>query len=200
VQRVPKCIDRSSSSAPTTARRRVHQPLASGTILESLNERPIRTGRFVAKVPRTCGGRARAIPRQTPHRNAWPIGTEEIGLPFPTLQTDRRRSRQSISRPTPESANKSIGLNGSIPEVGLEPTRSCDHWILSPARLPFRHSGPSVGIRIPGKYGSETRDCPAPTLVFDWAFEPKRCGKNVIRLSILVTLRTIPKVSQPDRR
>ena len=28
-----------------------------------------------------------------------------------------------------------------VPKVGLEPTRACAHWILSPARLPFRHSG-----------------------------------------------------------
>jgi hypothetical protein len=28
-----------------------------------------------------------------------------------------------------------------VPEEGLEPTRCCHHWILSPARLPFRHSG-----------------------------------------------------------
>jgi hypothetical protein len=28
-----------------------------------------------------------------------------------------------------------------IPKVGLEPTRPCGHWILSPARLPFRHFG-----------------------------------------------------------
>jgi len=25
----------------------------------------------------------------------------------------------------------------SLPAEGLEPTRSCDHWILSPARLPI---------------------------------------------------------------
>jgi hypothetical protein len=25
---------------------------------------------------------------------------------------------------------------GDLPAEGLEPTRSCDHWILSPARLP----------------------------------------------------------------
>src|SRR5438128_4711877 len=30
---------------------------------------------------------------------------------------------------------------GAVPAEGLEPTRSCDHWILSPARLPFRHAG-----------------------------------------------------------
>ena len=29
----------------------------------------------------------------------------------------------------------------NVPAEGLEPTRSCDHWILSPARLPFRHAG-----------------------------------------------------------
>ncbi len=28
-----------------------------------------------------------------------------------------------------------------VPEVGLEPTHGCPYWILSPARLPFRHSG-----------------------------------------------------------
>ena len=28
-----------------------------------------------------------------------------------------------------------------VPEVGVEPTRPEGHWILSPARLPFRHSG-----------------------------------------------------------
>jgi hypothetical protein len=31
----------------------------------------------------------------------------------------------------------------NLPAEGLEPTRSCDHWILSPARLPFRHAGVS---------------------------------------------------------
>jgi hypothetical protein len=28
-----------------------------------------------------------------------------------------------------------------VPEEGVEPTRPCDQWILSPPRLPFRHSG-----------------------------------------------------------
>jgi integrase/recombinase XerD len=32
-----------------------------------------------------------------------------------------------------------------VPEVGLEPTLPCGNWILSPARLPFRHSG--CGVR-----------------------------------------------------
>ncbi len=33
------------------------------------------------------------------------------------------------------------GVSFIVPEVGLEPTRGCPHRILSPARLPFRHSG-----------------------------------------------------------
>jgi hypothetical protein len=28
-----------------------------------------------------------------------------------------------------------------VPEEGLEPSRGCPHRILSPARLPFHHSG-----------------------------------------------------------
>ena len=28
-----------------------------------------------------------------------------------------------------------------VPEAGLEPARVLPHWILNPARLPFRHSG-----------------------------------------------------------
>ena len=34
-----------------------------------------------------------------------------------------------------------IHLESLIPKVGLEPTPSCEDRILSPARLPFRHSG-----------------------------------------------------------
>jgi hypothetical protein len=32
-----------------------------------------------------------------------------------------------------------------MPEVGVEPTHTCVYWILSPARLPFRHSGEVAG-------------------------------------------------------
>ena len=31
-----------------------------------------------------------------------------------------------------------------VPEVGLEPTQGCPYRILSPARLPFHHSGTAV--------------------------------------------------------
>lgn len=40
---------------------------------------------------------------------------------------------------------KNEGDFGSVPEVGIEPTRYRYHRILSPARLPFRHSGQSKG-------------------------------------------------------
>src|SRR5262245_37548602 len=33
-----------------------------------------------------------------------------------------------------------------LAKVGLEPTRSCEHRILSPARLPFRHLAAHVSI------------------------------------------------------
>src|SRR2546430_2191718 len=46
-----------------------------------------------------------------------------------------------------------------MPAEGLEPTRSCDHWILSPARLPFRHAGVSKGSeRIRTSRRSSTRE------------------------------------------
>lgn len=31
-----------------------------------------------------------------------------------------------------------------VPKVGLEPTRSCEHWILNPARLPVPPLRPFV--------------------------------------------------------
>ena len=39
------------------------------------------------------------------------------------------------------SLQRAASLCTQIPKVGLEPTRPCGHWILSPARLPFRHFG-----------------------------------------------------------
>ena len=30
-----------------------------------------------------------------------------------------------------------------VPREGVEPTRPCGHWYLKPARLPFRHLGPT---------------------------------------------------------
>ncbi len=36
-------------------------------------------------------------------------------------------------------------LKSLVPEVGLEPTQGCPYRILSPARLPFHHSG-TIGV------------------------------------------------------
>src|ERR1700730_1137100 len=53
------------------------------------------------------------------------------------------RMRSLLVRCLINSLSKEIGLD-TLPAEGLEPTRSCDHWILSPARLPIpprRRSG-----------------------------------------------------------
>src|SRR5205085_6672873 len=45
------------------------------------------------------------------------------------IQSRRKKSRPRVG----------VGLTrwaARLPAEGLEPTRSCDHWILSPARLP----------------------------------------------------------------
>ena len=42
------------------------------------------------------------------------------------------------------AARREMSSDDKVPKVGLEPTRPCGHWILSPARLPFRHFGKSV--------------------------------------------------------
>lgn len=41
----------------------------------------------------------------------------------------------------PTTLTSRTEVREAVPEVGLEPTRSCDQRILSPPRLPFRHSG-----------------------------------------------------------
>ena len=40
-----------------------------------------------------------------------------------------------------DSASANGGWQVVVPEEGVEPSRPCGHGILSPARLPFRHSG-----------------------------------------------------------
>jgi hypothetical protein len=52
------------------------------------------------------------------------------------------------------------GEKGMVPAEGLEPTRSCDHWILSPARLPFRHAGVLEGAK---EYEHRAEPQPLPT-------------------------------------
>src|SRR5437660_9689969 len=48
----------------------------------------------------------------------------------------------------------------AVPAEGVEPTRSCDHWILSPARLPFRHAGVLEGAK---EYGLRAEAQTLPT-------------------------------------
>ena len=47
-------------------------------------------------------------------------------------------------------------VEGLMPEVRVELTRGCPHRILSPARLPFRHSGSGPG-NIAGLLGVENQ-------------------------------------------
>ena len=50
-----------------------------------------------------------------------------------------------------------IHLQSLIPKVGLEPTRSCEDRILSPARLPFRSRGADTGLtQISGIFARST--------------------------------------------
>src|SRR5437773_4037451 len=68
-----------------------------------------------------------------------------------------------------------------LPAEGLEPTRSCDHWILSPARLPIpprrrqASSSYEAGV-IPQALQTRSRDCkPCGGLSFDdWCFQRER--------------------------
>ena len=44
------------------------------------------------------------------------------------------------------SGSHRAAFDDKVPEVGLEPTPCCQDWILSPARLPFRHSGKELEL------------------------------------------------------
>src|SRR5205814_1252781 len=66
--------------------------------------------------------------------------TQKRGLQI--AENARLRPRCSILRSPMQnqlvrSAISVSILKGGLPAEGLEPTRSCDHWILSPARLPI---------------------------------------------------------------
>ena len=57
---------------------------------------------------------------------------------------DERGSRKSQTKDADVKTStisaqeeESASIYKSVPKVGLEPTRSCDHWILNPARLPI---------------------------------------------------------------
>lgn len=60
-----------------------------------------------------------------------------------------------------------------MPEVGLEPTHPCGHWILSPARLPFRHSGAGAQPR-----GQRTRTAEGQRSELEEANPVHRCAQR----------------------
>ena len=61
--------------------------------------------------------------------------------------------------PPRQSRGDSYGVLGPMPEARVELARGCPRWILSPLRLPFRHSGwghNSRGIESPAQ-GEDSR-------------------------------------------
>jgi hypothetical protein len=86
------------------------------------------------------------LPATTPVQSGSPEVTERKPA------GDRDTVPQETPKPLVASAVSTAGHQGSasitqVPEVGLEPTPSCEDWILSPARLPFRHSGMIVVLQ-----------------------------------------------------
>src|SRR3954451_17838662 len=77
-----------------------------------------------------CPGRD-LNPDELPHT---PLKRTRIPIPPPGLV--HRRERRSRGWEL-------------VPREGVEPTRPCGHWYLKPARLPFRHLGPTTGSGPP---------------------------------------------------
>jgi hypothetical protein len=69
------------------------------------------------------------------------LPVHERTLWFPPLHTSSKcwtlRSRPSLFCGQASSRFESSNTHGRVPAEGLEPTRPCGHWILSPARLPI---------------------------------------------------------------
>ena len=63
-------------------------------------------------------------------------GWVEIGLRPPAGSGTRLRPRGAVNKE----------LKGLVPEVGVEPTHPCGRRILSPLRLPVRHSGRATSL------------------------------------------------------
>ena len=56
-----------------------------------------------------------------------------------------------------------------VPAEGLEPTHCCQYWILSPARLPFRHAGVSKTERKNTDFAAKLKRFPPSRAVADCA-------------------------------
>ena len=122
---------RLSSRRPTSSRRKREAGLAPSIRLRSLR----------APLPGSAR-RAQVGPQSEPSREA----------PCP-LAAFRSRTSHRTGRGLPDARSRpqreahSWG-SSMVPEVGVEPTRPCERGILSPLRLPFRHSGAAAAERI----------------------------------------------------
>ncbi len=72
-----------------------------------------------------------------------PTCTEESVEPRSPRRVENAKSSEEIGA-TRASLQRAASDCTRIPKEGLEPSRPCGHWILSPARLPFRHFGPGL--------------------------------------------------------
>ena len=72
-----------------------------------------------------------------------------------------------------------------MPEVGLEPTLTCVNWILSPARLPFRHSG----------WGLEFDSLRQSLVCVNWLIHADAMGRVRTRRVVLFTDHSFVRAS-----
>src|SRR5438477_2603237 len=61
----------------------------------------------------------------------------KIRTPQSAPQSDANQRHYDSPSPCEAAAFNAKQPTAALPAEGLEPTRSCDHWILSPARLPI---------------------------------------------------------------
>src|SRR5215469_11979980 len=95
---------------------------------------------FCSSVPKLAAERIRLQRVVTNSRGSpapsWPFFpfTNEHCCSAPSIQAEKldTRAPSNIEHSTSDVQHRMI-----LPAEGLEPTRSCDHWILSPARLPI---------------------------------------------------------------
>src|SRR6184192_2463158 len=92
---------------------------------------------------RGCPFESLTTPRSVATESAYRCG--ETNHDTATIRNIRARVVMAQKYRFSDFCKTDRGRGTGVPAEGLEPTRSCDHWILSPARLPFRHAGVSKG-------------------------------------------------------
>src|SRR5437870_12417275 len=93
---------------------------------------------------RGCAFESLTTPRSVATESAYRCG--ETNHDTATIRNIRARVVMAQKYRFSDFCKTDRGRGTGVPAEGLEPTRSCDHWILSPARLPFRHAGASYII------------------------------------------------------